>query len=755
LPCDERHGNLRSDQCIGKREAILTTEVHVQQGGVEHGSIGDLQCGGDGISSACHLALELGEPVADEHCNQGLVLYNKYPASSVHRLVWLLFMGLGIFGSTICLIPERYVQVANSFRGLIGLIAPASGDLYGKRLLILSRSSYVLLLLGALGAVFLAFKAADVQNWVQHSIDVRGEARQLVASVQDAIIRERGLLLTGDDRYLGDFQLHLQSVTQRFNALRASIVDNPEQTLRLGPLEQPLHALANTLEETVSFARAGRQEEAIEVVRSNRVLGLSTEISEGIKQFIDAEQRLLDKRQAEARWLQQLLLILIAGGLVIATAMSFVLERATRHFIGNLQDRTAELESEIKRRHETEETLRQAHKMEAVGQLTGGIAHDFNNLLTIIIGNLDTLKRHLGKLSPDLSPADVAAIVSRQVDVAMQAARNAAKLTHRLLAFARRQPLEPKPLDCNRLVSGMSELLRRTLGEVVDMEVVLGGGLWSTFADPNQLENAMLNLALNARHAMPNGGRLTIETTNAYLDEAYVRRFGDLHAGQYVQISVADTGAGIPADVLDRVFEPFFTTKGAEAGSGLGLAMVHGFVKQTGGHVRIYSEVGHGTTVKIYLPRLHEAEVVAAYPAPTAENVSPVAGARPDETILLVEDNEGVREYAREVLQELGYKIIEAGNAADATRLVADGARIDLLFTDVVLPGGVSGRELSDRLLKLRPNLLVLFTTGYTRNAIVHHGRLDPGVHLLNKPYTQQDLVRKVRELLDRRKPTA
>jgi signal transduction histidine kinase len=600
-----------------------------------------------------------------------------------------------------------------------------------------------------LGAIFLAFKAADVQGWVQHSIDVRGEARQLIASVQDSIIRERGLLLTGDDRYLGDFQVHLRSVTERFAALRASVADNPDQAQRLAPLEEPLLVLQKTLAETVSLSRAGRQAEAIEVVRSNRVLDFSTAISEGIKQFIAAEQRLLDQRQAEANWLQQLLLILIASGLILAAAMSFILERATRHFIGNLQDRATELENEIKRRHETEETLRQAHKMEAVGQLTGGIAHDFNNLLTIIIGNLDTLMRQLGKLSPDRSVADVTAMVNRQVDVAMQASRNAAKLTHRLLAFARRQPLEPKRLDCNRLISGMSELLRRTLGEVVDMEVVLGGGLWSTFADPNQLENALLNLAVNARHAMSNGGRLTIETTNAYLDEAYVRRFGDLQAGQYVQISVADTGAGIASDVLDRVFEPFFTTKGAEAGSGLGLAMVHGFVKQSGGHIRIYSEVGHGTTVKIYLPRLHEVEVVAAYPLPSAENSEPVAGARPDETILLVEDNEGVREYAREVLEELGYKIIEAGNAADALRLAADGARIDLLFTDVVLPGGVSGRELSDNLLKVRPDLRVLFTTGYTRNAIVHHGRLDPGVHLLNKPYTQHDLVRKVRELLD------
>lgn len=639
---------------------------------------------------------------------------------------------------------------AKSFRRLIELFAPESSDLYGKRVLILSRASYALLLLGALGAVFLAFRAADTESWVKHSIDVRGQARQLTSAIQEAIIRERGLLLTGDDRYLGDFQRHMASVEERFESLKADVADNPEQVQRLTDVKQPLLVLASTLEETVKLAREGRHDDAIAVVRSNRVLDLSEAIARGMQNFITAEEALLDQRQAEANWLQRLLLLLIAVGLIVAAAMSFVLERATRHFIGNLQDRTKELESEIKRRQETEETLRQAHKMEAIGQLTGGIAHDFNNLLTIIIGNLDTLKRQLAKLSPDRSASDVAAMVSKQVDVAMMASHNAAKLTHRLLAFARRQPLEPKRVDCNRLISGMSELLRRTLGEVVNLEVVLGGGLWSALADPNQLENAILNLAVNARHAMPEGGKLTIETTNAYLDEAYVRRFGDLQAGQYVQISVADTGNGIPPDVLDRVFEPFFTTKAAEAGSGLGLAMVHGFVKQTGGHVRIYSEVGHGTTVKIYLPRLHDAEMVASAPMPSTESIAPAARARPDETILLVEDNEGVREYARAALEELGYTIIEAANAADALRLANDGARIDLLFTDVVLPGGVSGRQLSDSLLKLRPDLPVLYTTGYTRNAIVHHGRLDPDVHLLNKPYTQQDLLRKVRELLDR-----
>ncbi len=480
------------------------------------------------------------------------------------------------------------------------------------------------------------------------------------------------------------------------------------------------------------------------------------DIKADLNGFMLSEQQLLDLRQGRAGLLQKLLFGLIFFSLAVAAALSVLLERATRHFVLNIQGRTNELEAEVKRRQETEATLQQSQKMEAVGQLTGGIAHDFNNLLTVILGNLDTMKRQLARAEPSQSVAVLGVTLQRQIEMAVQAARNAAKLTHRLLAFARRQPLEPARINCNRLISDMSELLRRTLGETVQVETVLAGGLWAAFADPSQLESSMLNLAVNAQHAMPNGGRLTIETANTYLDEAYASRFGDLTPGQYVQVSVADTGTGIPPEILDRVFEPFFTTKPAEAGSGLGLAMVHGFVKQSGGHVRIYSEVGHGTTVKIYLPRLRETIDAAVTPRETTVTTVPAARrARPDETILVVEDNEPVRDYACMALDELGYKILEAGDAKQAMAIVDSGARIDLLFTDVVLPGGVSGRTLSERVLQVRPDLPVLFTTGYTRNAIVHHGRLDPNVNLLNKPYTQQDLARKVGELLGRETATS
>jgi CheY-like chemotaxis protein len=280
------------------------------------------------------------------------------------------------------------------------------------------------------------------------------------------------------------------------------------------------------------------------------------------------------------------------------------------------------------------------------------------------------------------------------------------------------------------------------------METVLGAGLWTAFADGHQLENVLLNLTLNAKAAMPDGGCLTIETANTYLDYAYARRFGDVKAGHYVVLCVTDTGTGIPADILDQVFQPFFTTKPPGEGSGLGLAMVHGFVKQSDGHVRIYSEVGRGTTVKIYLPRFVGAGEVSSTPTGNADSVQAIPRALPNETILLVEDNAGVREYARDILLELGYGVRDAASMQEALRLVAKKPHISLLFTDVVL-GDSNGRVLADRIRQIYPRLPVLFTTGYTRNAIVHQGRLDPDVHLLNKPFTQQDLARKVRELLD------
>jgi PAS domain S-box-containing protein len=389
---------------------------------------------------------------------------------------------------------------------------------------------------------------------------------------------------------------------------------------------------------------------------------------------------------------------------------------------------------EVYARSKVEEQLRQVQKMEAVGQLTGGIAHDFNNMLAVIMGGLNLLQRKLARGETD---------VERFVEGAIDGAQRAATLTQRLLAFSRQQPLSPEPLIINKLVAGMSELLDRTLGEQVKVETVLAAGLWQVKADPAQLENAILNLAVNARDAMPGGGRLTIETQNAFVDDAYAQEYA-IEGGQYVLIAVADTGAGMEPEVIAKAFDPFFTTKGAGKGTGLGLSQVYGFVRQSGGHVKIYSEPGVGTSVKIYLPRLY-GEAAATE---QAKRLATVHRGLRSEIILVVEDEERVRALSVEALRELGYGVIEASGPTQALRMLDEGQQVALLFTDVVMPD-MSGRQLADRARGKRPNLKVLYTTGYTRNAIVHNGMLDPGTNLLTKPFSIEELAAKVRKMLD------
>jgi two-component system, NtrC family, sensor kinase len=394
--------------------------------------------------------------------------------------------------------------------------------------------------------------------------------------------------------------------------------------------------------------------------------------------------------------------------------------------------RTSALYAEAERRETLEASLRQAQKMEAVGQLTGGVAHDFNNLLTIILGNLQMALRQNpeGKTKTLMSNA-------------YQAADRAAELTKRLLAFSRSQPLDPHPVDANRLVAGMSDLLDRTLGETVAVETVRSAGLWLTEADGPQLEAAVLNLAINARDAMAEGGKVTIETGNAFLDEFYCQSVEGVKPGQYVMISVTDTGSGMPQDVIDKAFDPFFTTKPAGAGTGLGLSQVYGFIKQSGGHVRIYSEIGEGTTVKIYLPRSF------ARDKPLASGKSADdAPAGKQETVLVVEDDSDVRAYVVETLSALNYSVREAANAEAALRILSDPGPVDLLLTDVVMPG-MNGRKLAEAAQHRRPGLKVLYMTGYSRNAIVHQGRLDAGVSLMQKPFSQNVLAMRVRTILE------
>jgi len=407
-------------------------------------------------------------------------------------------------------------------------------------------------------------------------------------------------------------------------------------------------------------------------------------------------------------------------------------EEALRHLNQTLEERVEERTQELLR---AEEQLRQAQKMEAVGQLTGGIAHDFNNLLAGIVGSLDLMQTRIAQGRTEY--------VERYAKAAMSSAQRAAALTHRLLAFARRQPLDPKPVNANQLIASMEDLLRRTIGPMHALEIVTAGGLWTTLCDPNQLESAILNLAINARDAMPDGGKLTIETANAHLDDAYAAAHLDVTPGQYVAICVTDTGMGMPPDVIERVFEPFFTTKPLGQGTGLGLSMVYGFAKQSEGHVKIYSEVGQGTTIRIYLPR-HRGAAQEEMPA---VSLTEVPRAEAGETVLVVEDEPVIRNLIVEVLQDLGYRALEAPDGPSGLKILQSRQRIDLLVTDVGLPG-INGRQLADAARETRPPLKVLFITGYAENATLANGFLDPGMEMITKPFAVEALATRIRTMI-------
>jgi signal transduction histidine kinase len=392
-----------------------------------------------------------------------------------------------------------------------------------------------------------------------------------------------------------------------------------------------------------------------------------------------------------------------------------------------VQERTAELLA-------AEATLRQSQKMEAVGQLTGGLAHDFNNLLTGITGSLEFLAKRLeqGKVSE----------LHRYLDVAQGAARRAASLTHRLLAFSRRQTLDPRPTDINQLVHGMNELIRRTVGPAVTVGVTAADGLWAVLVDPNQLENALLNLCINARDAMPGGGTLTIETCNKALEDSEAQEL-ELQAASYVLLCVCDTGIGMTEDIIARAFDPFFTTKPLGEGTGLGLSMVYGFVRQSGGQARIFSQPGAGTKICLYLPRYVGDDRIFE-PLAAAHKVSPGGG----ETVLVVDDEPSVRMLVNEVLEELGYNVLEAENGPAGQQILESGRRVDLLITDVGLPGGMNGRQLADAALVTRPDLQILFITGYAESAALGEGHMKPGMHILTKPFSLETLGARIKEII-------
>jgi signal transduction histidine kinase len=568
------------------------------------------------------------------------------------------------------------------------------------------------------------------RDLVAHTYDVILTARALERTIKEAEQRQRSLLLTGAPSDMVAYRAAIFEVPEALARLKRMTADNAEEQRRLPNLEYQVKIRLAALQRTADILESKGRDAALRAFRADPALDATTmrAIDGLVQSTVDAETSLLKERTRRAAEDERETALEGLAATVLGVAI-ILLGTALLYYgySERVRQQTA-LE-------QTRAALAQSQKMEALGQLTGGIAHDFNNLLTVIIGSIETLQRRLAAGELD---------VGRFIDAARRSAERAASLTARLLAFARRQALDPKPLDPNKLVAGVVDMLQRSLGERIQVEAVLAGGAWWINADQNQLESAVLNLILNARDAMPHGGKLTIETGNVDLDDAYARAHEELAPGHYAMIAVSDNGVGMSPEVIAKAFDPFFTTKQPGHGTGLGLSQVYGFIKQSGGHIKIYSEVGQGSTVKLYLPRLQTltaAEIVAeSQPAP-AGSVK--------ESILVVEDDPDVRAFAEQALSELGYRVRIAADAASALRVLEHAPRIDLLFTDVGLPNGVNGRQLADEARRRWPALKVVFTTGYARNAIIHQGRLDPGVELVAKPFTQADLARRIRTVLD------
>jgi len=589
--------------------------------------------------------------------------------------------------------------------------------------------------------IWLSAATQSQNDWVRHTLAVRNQIAKILSLVQSAETGQRGYLLTNSQAYLIPYDRGTAAVRPAIDELGRLVIDNPQQEQTVGRLRELVKAKLDELGATIEDQKSGRTDQALAIVKSDDGLRLMDAIRQLLGSMEDTENRLLVERQRRAEALGTWLEVGAGLAFLLISAAGFLGMTATRRAFSHLTVARNELavsnrdlQKQIAQREEVESQLRQSQKMEAIGQLTGGIAHDFNNMLGVVIGSLDLMNRRIKN-------GDFA--IGRFIEAATKATTRAASLTHRLLAFARQQPLEPKAVDVNNLIVGMSDLMRSTLGELVQVETVMAAGVWTAKVDPHQLESAVLNVAINARDAMPQGGKLTIETGNTYLDDAYARQHGEVSPGQYVMVAVSDNGTGMLPDVAARVFDPFFTTKPSGKGTGLGLSQVFGFIKQSKGHIKIYSEVGCGTTVKIYLPRLtDQAAITMSIASPAVSAVG--AG----EVILVVEDDPMMLKFTTDAVRELGYTVVQAENATAALAALNSRSDIELLFTDVVMPD-ISGKKLVAEALLGRPELKVLYTTGYPANAIVHGGVLDAGVNLLGKPFTLEQLAVKLRRVLD------
>mgnify|MGYP001254195689 FL=1 len=586
-------------------------------------------------------------------------------------------------------------------------------------------------------------------NLISHTFEVERELARFLATTQEAELAARGYVRTVDEQFKAEFEEVRATVPQRIDGIAILTQDNPEQQATLQQLRSVVEQKFEDAAAAMEQRRTGQSNDSITTFVSGRSHALMHQLGVLVSEMESRESVLAAQRSGDVR--ASGITFAVFGGLAVLAALAVIViwfrdrmrsmkalsiafaeQEAMVFSLRQSQDVVAR---ESAARSAAEAQLRQVHKMEAVGQLTGGVAHDFNNMLAVIMSAITLSRKRMAKGDSNIAP---------MLDAAMDAANRAAKLTSRLLAFSRQQPLAPETLDANKFVANITDLLQRTLGENIQIETVLAGGLWRISADSSQLENAILNLAVNARDAMKGDGKLTLETGNASLDDDYARSHTDVVAGQYVMIAVTDTGAGMEPSVIERAFDPFFTTKPLGSGTGLGLSQVFGFVKQSGGNVKIYSELGRGTTIKIYLPRFFGEHVEVTRPVIDMEKLRAQDN---NETVLVVEDEARLREVTCTGLRDLGYKVLEASDGAEALKVIATRPDIQCLFTDIVMPG-MTGRQLADEALIHRPNLKVLYTTGYTRNAVVHNGVLDPGVNFLPKPFTLDQLALKLREVL-------
>jgi len=599
--------------------------------------------------------------------------------------------------------------------------------------------SFLLLGLMVLGSLYLATRLTANNDTMVEVSEYRRAITDVINAARDAETGQRGYLLTNDVKYLQPYSASVGQIAPTLTRIRSMQGERGKRTA--AQLSALLDQKMVEMRQTIALDQAGQRQAALDIVHTDR----GKQIMDRIRALAETERAWGVKRTTSltdsSRTLLRLMVAgLIFGALAVICLSLLWLSQARRQFTevdrarGDAEGALLALTTEVASREQAESQLRQLQKMETLGALTGGIAHDFNNMLAVVLGGIELAKR---RLRNDPDKAD------QLLENAHEGAMRAATLTSRLLAFSRNQPLAPTPLDVNKLIGGMCDMLHRTLGEAVQVECVYGAGLWRCYVDPGEVENAILNLAINARDAMGASGKLTIETANAHIDDNYARARIDVHPGQYVLVCVTDTGTGMSPDTIERAFDPFFTTKPVGKGTGLGLSQVFGFVKQSGGHVAIYSELGQGTTIKLYLPRFLGAEASAE----VAENEALPSGGS-GEVILVVEDEHRVRHFAIDALRELGYTAISAASPTIALGMIDEQPEITLLFTDIVMPD-MTGRQLAEAALAKRPDLKVLYTTGYTRNAVVHNGMIDVGVAFLSKPYGMADLALKVRDVLD------